>query len=144
MLVRVESVFEFPSNGILYFLGHGFIDHRWLDSPFLRLDFRVQLFLNSDDLLDCLMAEIQSLDHHLFGDFIGATFHHHDAIFHSGNGQIEPAVFQFGIGGIEIVTAIDEPDPYCSDGMGKWNTRCVQSRRRANDGMHRGIDVTVG
>ena len=89
------------------------------------------------------MAEVQRFDHDFFRNLIRAAFHHHNAIFHSGDGQIEPAVFQFGVGWIEIVTAVDKSDAHCSDGMRKWNIRCIQSRRCANDGMHRRIDVRV-
>ena len=90
------------------------------------------------------MREVQRLNHNLFRHFVCAAFHHRDSIFHPRDGEVEPAVFQFGVGGIEIVPAVDESDADRRNRMSKRNSRRIESRRCANDGMHRRINVRVG
>ena len=144
MLVSVEGVFKFRADGLFDFFSNRFIDGGRLDSHFLRLDLRVQFFLNGNDLFDGLMTEIQRLDHHFLGNFIGAGFNHHDAVFHTRHRKIQPAVLQFRVGGIQVIAAIDQSHSYCRDRRGVRNVRKVKGRRRPNDGMHRGIDVGIG
>ena len=61
------------------------------------------------------MTENQSFDHHFFGNLIRAAFHHHDAIFHARNREIQPAVLQFGVSRIQVIAAFNQADTYCCD-----------------------------
>ena len=111
MLLRIESVFQFRPDELLDFCCQRLIGrrrrHRSSSSGWICA---YSSFCNRDDLLDRLMAEIQRFDHDFFGNFLGARFDHDDAVFHSGDGQIQPAVLQFRISGIDDVAAVDQSD----------------------------------
>ncbi len=45
--------------------------------------------------------------------------------------------------GIEVITSLDQADAYCCDRMFERNGGSVKSRGRANDRVHRGINVGI-
>ena len=110
----------------------------------LGLHFGVQFFLNSDDLFDRLWPKFKASTITSSDTSLAPHSTMHDAVFHTGDCQIQPAVFHFGICRVEVITSLDQPDADCCDGMFvNGMTDSVKSSRRADDGVHRRINVGI-
>ena len=49
----------------------------------------IHFLLKPAKLLDFVVAEHERFDHHIFGDFARARFHHHDRFFGPRDDQIQ-------------------------------------------------------
>ena len=89
MLFGIESIVKLRAVLFLEILVDGFVERDGLDDNFHRLELRVQLLDGSDDFLDLRVAEFESVDDGLFGNFERAGFHHDDGFFSAGDNDVQ-------------------------------------------------------
>ena len=69
-------------------------------------NFSLHLELQVNDRLNGLMSQFERGDHHIFGDFVRAAFHHEDGVFGAGNSQVEIRGVHFLKGRVEHELAV--------------------------------------
>src|SRR5208337_5625665 len=103
----------------------------------------VELLDAAHDLLDLLVAKLESFDDLFFGDFKGARFDHDDAVFGAGDDNVELAGLLLGNGGVGNELAIKEADANGGDGVGEGQIGAISSRGSSGHGDDIGIVVAI-
>src|SRR5665648_102663 len=73
-------------------------------------DFFAPLVERFDLLLDGLVCDLETADDFVFVDLVGARFHHGDGVGGAGDDQIDVALLDLGVGGIDYPTTVDPAD----------------------------------
>ena len=97
-------------------------------------DFRLDALDEGHDLLDFFMREEDRLEHHFFGNFLRAGFHHHHGVLGARHGEGQFAGRALFVVRVDDELAIDQADVDRAGGPGKGNIRNAQRGGGANHG----------
>ena len=96
------------------------------------------------DFLDLGMRELDGVDNQVFAGFLGASFDHHDPIRRAHDHNIQRALGDFCVAGIDGEVAIHLAHAHRADDVRKWNVRDRQRARGTVDAEHVGIVFGIG
>ena len=122
---------------------------RVVDLLFRRLSLRLAGFLREvvdrrDDALDGGVAGFERLHDVFFAHFLGAGFHHHQAIIAARNHEIEAALPALLVGRIDDELAVDLSDADTGNRLLERNARDGQRGGGAGERQHVRVVVRVG
>ena len=105
-------------------------------------DFRLRLAkfgLHGDNQIDYrlvgFMGQPQRLEHHVFGQFVGAGFHHQDIVARAGCHQVEAAVQHLVGRGIDDKLAVHKADRRGRNRAAPGDVADRERRRSSDDGQ---------
>ncbi len=116
----------------------------FLVSTFGFAHFFRHLLLQINERLERLVAELQRLDHGVFGNFVGTALDHENGIAGASDAQVEVGIRHLLEGGVEDEFAINEAHAGGGDwpivrGHPKGDIGDGQGRRCADDGQNVGL-----